>query len=256
MSDKTNMFWTVYKKLEKDVVDLSYYIHFSDESNENGHNQIWTYSNQIADLLIAINIQIESLFLELYMSEFKTNPDTVGTAIKEIDKKCNLSDKQVKIISRNMNFIDINGLGNEFAPMAYNQHDKNDYYSAYCAVKHNRINSLYKANINALIRALAALFILNVFYSFEEIQIEQISEFDFSLGSDVFIVKFSVNSRSSNDILFVEEDAEFLKKISEFSNAIPDFESCEFLKFQDETPEPKRFTVKINKQEDTHNAKT
>ena len=110
MSDKSNMFWSVYKKLESDVVDLSYYIHFSDETSENGHNQIWTFSNKIADLLIAISIQIESLFLELYKIEFKCSSDSIGAAIKQIDKKWNLSDKQVKIISPNMYFTDTHGL--------------------------------------------------------------------------------------------------------------------------------------------------
>ena len=200
MSDKSNMFWSVYKKLESDVVDLSYYIHFSDETSENGHNQIWTFSNKIADLLIAISIQIESLFLELYKIEFKCSSDSIGAAIKQIDKKWNLSDKQVKIISPNMYFTDTHGLGNEFAPMGYIPSDENDYYVAYCSVKHNRINELHKANINSLIRA------------------------------------------------FVEEDADYLKKVSEFSKGIPDFESEEFLRYQDETPEPKRYTIKINKQ--------
>ena len=248
MIDKSNMFWTVYKKLEKDVIDLSYYIHFSDEQGTDKKSQIWTYSNQIADLLISISTQIESLFLELYKIEFKTNVDSIGTAIGEIDKKWNLSTKQVRIISKNMYFTDRNGLGNEFAPMAYKSHDENDYYGSYCAVKHNRINALYKANVNVLIRALAALFILNIYYSFEKMEIDEMSEFDFSLGSDVFMVKFSKNNYSSNDILIVDEDAEYLKKISAFADTIPSLESGEFLKFKDETPEPKRYTVKINKQ--------
>ena len=249
MSDKSNMFWSVYKKLESDVVDLSYYIHFSDETSENGHNQIWTFSNKIADLLIAISIQIESLFLELYKIEFKCSSDSIGAAIKQIDKKWNLSDKQVKIISPNMYFTDTHGLGNEFAPMGYIPSDENDYYVADCSVKHNRINKLHKANINTLIRALAALFILNIYYSFKEIQIDQISDYNYTLNSNVFMVKFSINKCSSNDILFVEEDADYLKKVSEFSEGIPDFESEEFLRYQDETPEPKRYTIKINKQE-------
>lgn len=102
MSNKSNMFWTVYKKLEKDVIDLSYYIHFSDEKRANKHNQIWTYSNKIADLLIAISTQIESLFLELYKNEYKSASNTIGIAISEIDKKWNLSTKRVKIISKNL----------------------------------------------------------------------------------------------------------------------------------------------------------
>lgn len=251
MSEKSNMPWTVYKKLEKDVIDLSYYIHFSDKKLANKHNQIWTYSNQIADLLIAISTQIESLFLELYKNEFKSDPNTIGIAISEIEGKWNLSTKRVKIISKNMYFTDVNGFGSEFAPMAYKSHDENDYYSSYCAVKHNRIDTIHKANINVLIRALAALFILNAYYSFEKDVIDNVSEFDFSLDSDMFMADFSINSYSSNSILIVVEDEEYLKKISTFADAIPDFDSGEFLKYTDENSQPKRFIVKINKQEDS-----
>ena len=247
MHNRSNMFWTIYKKLEKDVIDLSYYIHFSDDENKDKSNQIWTYSNQIADLLIAVSIQIESLFLELYKLEFKTIPKSIGTSINEIDKKWKLSTKQVSIICKNMYFNDINGFGSEFAPMSYESHDKNDYYSAYCAVKHNRIDALYKANINVLIRALAALFILNVYYSFEKVEVDEISDFDFTLGSDVFLLKFSINSCSSSDVLIVEEDAEYLKKVSDYADALPDWDSGEYLKFIDETNDPKRFIVKVNK---------
>lgn len=244
---KPNMFWTIYRKLEKEVIDLSYYIHFSDEEFENKHNQIWTFSNQIADLLIAISIQIESLFLELYKKECKTDTNIIGDTIREIDKKWNLSKKRVKIISKNMYFTDTNGFGGKFAPMDYKSRDENDYYSAYCAVKHNRINTLHKSNINVLIRALAALFILNVYYSFEKVEIDNVSEFDFSLGSEVFMVDFSVNSYSLNSILIVVEDEEYLSKISAYAYEIPDIESGEYLKYTDENSQPKRFIVKINK---------
>lgn len=247
MHNRSNMFWTIYKKLEKDVIDLSYYIHFSDEENENKCNQIWAYSNQIADLLTAVSIQIESLFLELYKLEFKAIPKSIGTSINEIEKKWTLSTKQVSIICKNMYFSDINGFGSAFAPMSYKSQDKNDYYSAYCAVKHNRVDALHKANINVLLRALAALFILNVYYSFEKVEVSEISEFDFSLGSDVFLLTFSTNSYSSSDVIIVEEDKEYLKKISDYADALPDLDSGEYLKFVDENNSPKRFTVKLNK---------
>lgn len=251
MPNKSNMFWTVYKKMEKDVIDLSYYIHFSDEEREDKdkhkHNQIWTYSNRIADLLIAISTQIESLFFELYKNEFKDSTANIGAAISKIDEKWNLSAKQVKIISKNMYFSDVNGFGNYFSPMGYKSHDENDYYGAYCAVKHNRINTLYKANINVQIRALASLFILNIYYTFEGIEIDEMSEFDFSLDSDVFWVRYSVNDCKINDILIVSEDAEYLKKISDYADSVPDFESGEFLRFKDENLEPKRYSVKLNK---------
>lgn len=255
MFQKVNMFWTVYKKLEKDVLDLSYYIHFTDEKSDDSENkgrtnkinQIWTYSNQIADLLIAISTQIESLFLELYKIEFKETTDTVATTIREINNKWNLSDKKVRIISKNMYFTDVNGFGSAFAPMAYKSNDENDYYSAYCAVKHNRVNALYKANINVLIRALAALFILNVYYSFEKVEVDEIAKYDFSFDSDIFSLEYSLNEYSSSAVLIVEEDKEYVMKLELFADTIPEINNAEFLNFKDETVSPKRYTIIINK---------
>lgn len=248
MYNKSNIFWTIYKKIESEVIDLSYFIHFSDEKRKDNGNQIWTYSNKIADLLIAISTQIEAISLELFKSEYAIKPETVGKGLSMLDEIWKLSDKQVMIISKNMFFEDVNKFGSVFAPMSYNKDDENDYYSAYCAVKHNRIDALYKANINVLIRALAALFILNVYYIFEDIDIDEISGFDFTLGSEVFMLKYSVNSSSSNDILIVKEDLDYLKKIMEYANLIPSIDSGEFLQFKDETVEPKRYNIKINKQ--------
>lgn len=70
------------------------------------------------------------------------------------------------------------------------------------------------------------------------------------------MAKYETDIDSSNAVVIIDEDCEYLKKISEFAEAIPTFESGEFLKYKDEAKEPKRFTVKINKQEDTHNANT
>lgn len=247
MQNKTNMFMMIYKKLEKEVIDLSYYIHFSDEEIRKDCNQIWTYSNQIADILIAINIQIESLFLELYKQEFKNAPDTIGKAINTIDKKWDLSAKKVRIVSKNMYFQDENGFGGDFSPMAYKPKDENDYYGAYCAVKHNRIETLYKANINVLLRALAALYILNIYYSYEKKEADAISEIDFSMGSEIFMVKYSINNISSGDVLLVEEDKEYLNKLSAYAEKIPNFDSGEFLTYSDMTLSPKRFVIRLNK---------
>ena len=88
---------------------------------------------------------------------------------------------------------------------------------------------------------------MNIYYTFENIEIDEMSEFDFTLDSDVFRIKYSVNCCSINDILIVSEDVEYLKKLSDYADSIPDFDSCEFLKFRDENLEPKRYSVKLNK---------
>ena len=88
---------------------------------------------------------------------------------------------------------------------------------------------------------------LNIYYSFEDVNIDELSEFDFSLGSEVFMVELSENNSLINDVLIINEDKEYINKITEYADGIPDIESDEFLKFQDETQQPNRFIIRINK---------
>ena len=54
-----NLYWPVYKNLEKEFLQLSDYIHFCDE-------QMKVYSMHIADLIVRCSIEIEALSKELY----------------------------------------------------------------------------------------------------------------------------------------------------------------------------------------------
>ena len=54
-----NLYWPVYKNLEKEFLKLADYIHFSDE-------QLGTYSMFIADLIVRCSVEIEALSKELY----------------------------------------------------------------------------------------------------------------------------------------------------------------------------------------------
>ena len=55
----SNLYWPVYKNLEKEVLKLADYIHFSDD-------QLGTYSMFIADLIVRCSVEIEALSKELY----------------------------------------------------------------------------------------------------------------------------------------------------------------------------------------------
>lgn len=55
------------------------------------------------------------------------------------------------------------------------------------------------------------------------------------------------NSSNINDVLIIDEDKEYIKKITEYADRIPDIESDEFFKFQEETQQPNRFVIRINK---------
>jgi hypothetical protein len=58
----SNLYWSIYKNLERDVIDLSNHIHFNDE-------QLAVYSTKIAELLIRCSIEIESISKDLYENE-------------------------------------------------------------------------------------------------------------------------------------------------------------------------------------------
>jgi len=49
-----NLYWPVYKSLEKEVSNLAEIIHFSDD-------QLSVYSVKIADLIVRCAIEIESI---------------------------------------------------------------------------------------------------------------------------------------------------------------------------------------------------
>jgi hypothetical protein len=67
-----------------------------------------------------------------------------------------------------------------------------DWKKAYQAVKHNRTANLKKGNIKNLLKALGALFILNVYYKNEVFELKRDSHattFPINLGSDIFAIK-------------------------------------------------------------------
>ena len=72
---KSDIFWQTYLNLEKEAVEISKYIFFTDEVLINGKNgitvqscdtQLQTFSPYIADLLVRCCVQIEALSKELY----------------------------------------------------------------------------------------------------------------------------------------------------------------------------------------------
>ena len=65
---KNNLYWNVYKSLERELLALAEIIHIDDK-------QLDVYSMKIADLLIRTSVEIESISKELYFREGGTKPD-------------------------------------------------------------------------------------------------------------------------------------------------------------------------------------
>src|SRR5690554_1602462 len=54
-----NPYWMSYKKIEQRVIELSHIISFDDD-------QLFVYSNEIADLIITVTSKIESVLKDMY----------------------------------------------------------------------------------------------------------------------------------------------------------------------------------------------
>ena len=186
-------FWNVYKRLEKEVLTISEFIHFSDD-------QLSVYSPRICDLLVRIAIEFESLSKELFFSNGGVNPvgrdlyfdtDCMGL----LEGKWLLSKKMILVNSPNFYFAKesnriLNPLHNTFKRGSKAAR----WQRAYQAVKHDRINNLKSGNVQSLINALGALYILNIYYrdvSFSSVSDNKASSIDWGLGSEVFSVKVS-----------------------------------------------------------------
>ena len=185
-----NLFLPIYRNLEKEVLQLSENIFFNDD-------QLNVYSTKIAELLIQTVVEIESLSKELYFKngghrkyndDGKEEPVFFDTdCIALLEQRWELSKKEVLIAAPNFYFQ--NSANKILTPL----HKANkrgssapDWARAYQAVKHDRGNNLAKANIKVLIRALGALYILNIYNRTEqEIKRETISQ-DSSFGSQIF----------------------------------------------------------------------
>lgn len=192
-----NLFWPVYKNLEKNFLELADYIHFADDQSK-------VYSMYIADLIVRCSIEIEAISKELYLNlGGDAHPvDADGNnrdlyfdtdCIDLLEHKWNLSKKQVIVSATTFYFsVDTNRI---FAPL----HKANkrgtsgsNWKKAYQAVKHSRKSSLKKANIKNLLYAMGALYILNLYYREETFDIRcdymGTNKFDNRIGSDIFSV--------------------------------------------------------------------
>jgi hypothetical protein len=189
----SNLYWPVYKNLEKEVLHLAEQVHFDDA-------QLSVYSIKIADLIIRCAVEIESLSKDLYIHDGCQEhvKDENGKdrylyydtdCLKRLDQNWNIGDRQIIVVApifyfTNENIKYLRPLKNA------HKHSEPKWKEAYNAVKHDRSNSLQKGNIKYLLSILAALYILNIYYNkIECITINGKNLTDPGFGSDIFNVK-------------------------------------------------------------------
>ena len=177
---KSDIFWQTYLNLEKEAIEVSKYIFFTDEVLVNGkggivaqscNTQLETFSPHIADLLVRCCVQIEAISKELYFDNGGTKARGDSSilfdedCLKLIDMKWQTHNKTVMVVAPFFNFVkDENRI---LKPLKEAHKRQGTYWEkAYQAVKHDRYSSLHKGNVKAFIHALAALYLLKYFKQF------------------------------------------------------------------------------------------
>lgn len=216
--DKANMFWQTYLNLENEVLELSKYIYITDTTtkidnhtktirNVECKHQLETYSSYIADLLVRCCVEIEAISKELYFNNGGIKErgsidlyfDTDCLAL--LNEKWKIADKVVMVVASNFNLSkEENRI---LTPLKKaDERSKTVWAKAYQAVKHDRYNSLYQGNIKALLNAMAALYLLNIYYRNIRLSSKYIDihNLDMSFGSKIFSLKLP-NQNALVDIM-------------------------------------------------------
>lgn len=193
INQNKNLYWNVYKNLEKEFLNLANYIHLTD-------NQLGVYSMHIANLIIRCAIEIESISKELYYmnggnrelynDEGKIRDLYFDTdCLNLLEKKWNIS-KKIIIVS-GIDFYFKDEKHKILTPLKKSNKrgtSGSKWKRIYQEIKHNRAESLEKATIGILLNILGALYILNVYYKNQKLEISYTDSFDNSFGSDIFSV--------------------------------------------------------------------
>ena len=167
---KQEFFWPIYSQIEKEFIDISYCINID-------RRQLSVYSIKIADLILRAVSECENIAKAICKKEkikFLNKKRRVRKIVKfheyveAVDKVFSINRKLVNFVFDN---ADQNTFDEKLMPF-YREKDGDSFktwswYSAYNAIKHDRVRNYRKANLNNLINSMAALFLLNIYYSDE-----------------------------------------------------------------------------------------
>lgn len=202
--NKSDIFWQTYLNLEQEMKEVAKYIFVADTVNvhrngqevtENCETQLQTFSPHIADLLIRCCVQIEAISKELYHDNGGAKPRGDNTiffdedCLKLIDQKWATHEKKVLVVAP---FFNLTKDENRILRPLKEAHKRSGIYwaKAYQAVKHDRIASIQYGNVKALLQAMAALFLLNLYYRNDKmlLKYQEIDKHGYGIGSSLFSV--------------------------------------------------------------------
>ena len=164
MNNNPNLYWPIYKNLEKEVLNLANYIHFEDA-------QLEVYSSYIADLIVRCYVEIEAISKEMYKEITGNSKNVNGKHLKFdtdclelLEEKWKLSSKQITLSAMNMYFSNKMRILTPLYKANQCGKSASGWARAYQALKHDRKNNLKLGNIGNLIQSMGALYILNLYY--------------------------------------------------------------------------------------------
>jgi len=224
-----NLFWPIYKKLEEEFKELSYYIAID-------RKQLKTYSIKIADLILRTVAECENIASLICKNENIKFRDKKGHIrksvyfneyIEELNSIFRLDEKLINPIYINIDEsafdiklqpfrkekLKVNGKEKEIIP----------WYNAYNKIKHDRVRYFKQANLENLINALAALFMLNVYLKNEVFYEGQTYDYNKIINkieafSDVFKVDYSIKTDGYDN---VKNKDTFFDPVSFFEVGLP-----------------------------------
>ncbi len=217
-----NLYWSVYKNLEKELLELAEIIHIDDK-------QLNVYSVKIAMLLVRTCVEIEAISKELYKANGgEKELDKAffdSDCIDFLEKKWSITQKEIHIASP---YLYLEKEENKIlTPLKNaNKKGKSDWKNSYQAVKHSRADNLTRGNLKHFIRALGALYILNIYYKGNNELKKNDRDDILTLGSDIFSV---IKKR----ILLTDSDELEAKDICIEKISYGDFRYMEKLIFKD-----------------------
>lgn len=241
--NKSDIFWQTYLNLEKEVIEVSRYIFITDEitvrkdgaeTTQAYDAQLNTFSPHLADLLVRCCVQIEAISKELYHANGGTKPRGDKTlffdedCLKLIDMKWATHNKRVLVVAP---FFNLTKDENRVLRPLKEAHKRSGAYleKAYQAVKHDRFASLKYGNVKAVLHALAALYLLNVYYRNESwvVPYKDLRKTDYSLNSSIFAVNpptveqlwYGNEPKQSDSPYVVRYKAEDYKRIEEMQKS-------------------------------------
>lgn len=190
---KVNIYWQVYRNLEREFLTLTEFIHIDDHQLEN------VYSMRIADLLLRTVVEIESISKHLYLQNGGQKTDSKKIYF-DTDCMAYLNDcwclesKLVQVVSPDL-YLD-KSENRVLAPLKdaqFRSPKSPDWNQAYQAIKHDRAESLVQyGRLIYLLKAMAALYVLNLYNRNEQYlgyDESFVSSVDLSFGSSLFSVK-------------------------------------------------------------------